>query len=250
MIAGGQGVGAAARDQTLLAEIRRLAAGATHLCSVCTGAWLLAAAGLLAGRRVTTHWEFAATLQRHHPDLRVDPDPIFINDGPIWTSAGVTAGIDLALALVEADIGRAAALYVARRLVVFLRRPGGQAQFSAPLALQTASPGFDDLHAWILCNLAADLRVEALAARAGMSPRTFARRYAAATGQTPARAVTRLRLEAARGALAAGAALKSAAAAHGFADAEHFRRLFVDAYGLSPAAYAATLHTKNEILHV
>ncbi|MBV8536853.1 MAG: AraC family transcriptional regulator, partial [Alphaproteobacteria bacterium] len=148
---GGRGVHVAARDIKLVRWFARAAARARRVCSVCTGAFLLAETGLLAGRRATTHWEFCARLQREHPGIRVEADPIYVRDGRIWTSAGVTAGIDLALALVEDDLGRAVALQTARHLVVFLKRPGGQAQFSEPLKAQAAAGPdgqFAALHAW------------------------------------------------------------------------------------------------------
>ncbi|MGK4004950.1 helix-turn-helix domain-containing protein [Sorangium sp. So ce1036] len=158
------------------------------------------AAGLLDGRRAATHWRSAPLLAERHPRVRVDADSVYLRDGSIWTSAGISAGIDLALALalVEEDLGHRAAMAVARQLVVFLKRPGGQSQFSAPLAAQAAEGGtFADLHAWMADHLAGDLRVERLAAQAGMSPRTFARAYTAALGQTPAKVVAAMRLEAA-----------------------------------------------------
>ena len=179
LIAGGPGVHAAAADPALVGWVAARAGRARRVASVCTGAFLLGAAGLLDGRRAATHWTHCAELARRFPAARVEPDPIFVRDGPIWTSAGVTAGIDLALALVEQDLGRALALTVARHLVVFLKRPGGQAQFSAALSLQAAEDRFGDLHAWIADNLAGDLSLPVLAARAGMSERSFSRHYAA-----------------------------------------------------------------------
>ncbi len=146
IVAGGYGVDAACRDETLVTWLKARAAQARRVCSVCSGALLLAEAGLLAGRRAATHWGRCAELSRKHPDVMVEPDPIFVRDGPIWTSAGVTAGIDLALALIEEDLGRREALAVARQLVVFLKRPGGQAQFSAALALQAADERFEELN--------------------------------------------------------------------------------------------------------
>ena len=154
IVAGGFGVNAAAKDEALLAWLRQRAGQARRLASVCSGALLLAASGLLAGRRVTTHWTRCAELARAYPDVTVENDPIFIRDGDVWTSAGITAGIDLALALVEDDLGRAIALEIARQLVVFLKRPGGQAQFSAALSLQHGDEGFAGLHQWISENLA------------------------------------------------------------------------------------------------
>jgi AraC-like DNA-binding protein len=160
--------------------------------SVCTGAFLLATAGLLDGRRAVTHWQRCAEFACRFAAVRVEPDPIFVRDGNIWTSAGITAGIDLALALVEEDLGPQVALAVARQLVVFLKRPGGQAQFSATLALQQGDARFERLHAWIADNLRRDLSVASLADAASMSERSFIRHYRRATGMTPARATERI----------------------------------------------------------
>ena len=225
----------------LVAWIRRRAPGVRRPCSVCTGAFLLAAAGLLDGRRATTHWNWAARLRAQHPAVRVDADPIFIQDGPVWTSAGVTAGIDLALALVEADLGPALAIATARQLVVFMKRPGGQSQFSVPLALQSVPDGaFRDLHAWIAAHLRDDLRVERLAEQAGLSPRTFARLYAARIGRTPARTVQAMRFEAACRALEeTDTPLKRIAAETGHGDEQTLRRVFQRLSGISPAEYRA-----------
>jgi transcriptional regulator GlxA family with amidase domain len=207
------------------------------VASVCTGAFLLAAAGLLDGRRVATHWAHCDRLAARHPELRVERDPIFVVDGRFWSSAGVTAGIDMALAMVEADLGREAALAAARRLVVFLKRPGGQAQFSAALELQRATR-FAALHDWMRERLAHDLSLPALAARAGMSERSLLRRYRAATGTTPARAVERLRVEAARLLLSDGdLPIKAVARTCGFGSEETMRRGFLRLLEVSPQAY-------------
>lgn len=210
-----------------------------RLCSVCTGAFLLADAGLLAGRRVTTHWSRAAELCRRHPGLDVDADALFIADGRVWTSGGVTAGIDLALAMIEADLGHEVAIATARQLVMFVKRPGGQSQFSAPLALQAASrPGFAALHGWIAAHLGEDLGVERLAAVAGMSPRSFARNYVAETGRTPARAVELLRLDAACRALTETALpLKRIAADVGLGGEQNLRRAMQRHFGIGPAEF-------------
>ena len=154
IVAGGQGVIQAAEDTDVVGWLRARAGTARRTASVCTGAFLLAAAGLLDRRRAVTHWEYRDLLSRRHPDVTVERDPIFVRDGDVWTSAGVTAGIDLSLALVEEDLGREIALGVARQLVVFLKRPGGQAQFSAALSLQSADDRFADLHAWLAEHLA------------------------------------------------------------------------------------------------
>jgi len=242
IVAGGWGVHAALQDQDLLHWVRQQASSARRLASVCTGAFLLAEAGLLDGHRVVTHWDSCEDLARSYPALTVDPEPIFINEDNLWTSAGVTAGIDLALALVEADLGRNAALAVARQLVVFLKRPGGQSQFSTALSMQHATRSqdsrFGDLHAWILDNLAADLSVASLAAQVGMSERSFVRHYRAHTGNTPARAIEQLRVEAARRLLGDSALpIKRIADRCGFGTEETLRRSFLRAVAVTPQAY-------------
>ncbi|MBG7617888.1 GlxA family transcriptional regulator [Herbaspirillum sp. AP02] len=226
-------------DLALVAWIRRMAPRAQRVCSVCTGAFHLAEAGVLDGLRVTTHWDSAEQLQRRYPALEVDGDPIYIRQGRIWTSAGVTAGIDLALALVEQDLGHACAIATARQLVVFVKRPGGQSQFSTPLASQATGAGrFAELHAWIAAHLEADLRVENLARQANMSPRTFARLYVAETGRTPARAVELMRLEAARRALEeTRLPLKRIASQAGYGEEQNLRRVFLRQLGVSPGQY-------------
>jgi transcriptional regulator GlxA family with amidase domain len=236
VVPGGQ-PGAAGPD--LAAWLRAHAPRARRVTSVCTGAFLLAEAGLLAGRRATTHWAYSDELARRFPEVLVDPEPIYVRDGNVTTSAGVTAGIDLALALVEEDIGRAAALSVARHLVVFLRRPGGQAQFSAQLRAQAASrQPLREVQQWITEHPAADLSVDTLAARAGLSPRQFARTFAAETGIPPGRHVAATRLEAARRMLEDGApGLEQVARACGYGHGETMRRAFIRALGVPPASY-------------
>ena len=233
------GEGARRRDPDLVGWLRRNAPSARRLASVCTGAFLLAEAGLLTGRTVTTHWERCADLAAQYPDVTVDPSPIFIKDGNLATSAGVTAGIDLALALVEDVLGRDAALAVARQLVVFLRRPGSQAQFSAQLSAQVAErQPLREVQQWIAEHPAADLSVETLAERASLSPRQFARAFAAETGLPPGRYVDRARLEAARRHLEDSAAgVEQAARACGYGTPEAMRRAFIRALGVSPAEY-------------
>jgi transcriptional regulator GlxA family with amidase domain len=232
------GAGARRRDPELVGWLREHARAAARLASVCTGAFLLAEAGLLTGHRVTTHWERCDELAAQYPDVTVDPDPIFIKDGGLATSAGVTAGIDLALALVEDDLGRDAALAVARQLVVFLRRPGSQSQFSAQLSAQVAErQPLREVQQWIAEHPAADLSVETLAERASLSPRQFARAFAAETGLPPGRYVDLARLEAARRHLEDTAAgVEQAARACGYTP-EAMRRAFVRALGVSPAEY-------------
>lgn len=238
LVAGGEGVEAAAEDPGLVDWVRRRGVEARRVASVCTGAFLLAAAGVLDGRRAATHWAFCRRLARRFPAVRVESDPIFVRDGPVWTSAGVTAGIDLALALVEEDLGRDVALAVARYLVVFLKRPGGQAQFSAALALQAAEDKFGALHAWIGEHLANDLSLAVLADQAGMSERGFSRHYAQATGQTPARAIERLRVEAARRLLSeTRLPVKRISRRCGFGSEETMRRSFLRLLAVSPRDY-------------
>jgi transcriptional regulator GlxA family with amidase domain len=238
LVAGGEGAEAAAENPVLVEWVRQRAAQARRVASVCTGAFLLAAAGLLDGRRAATHWKYCTRLAQRFPSVRVEPDPIFVRDGPVWTSAGVTAGIDLALALVEEDLGRPMALAVARYLVVFLKRPGGQAQFSAALALQAAEDKFGALHAWINSHLGDDLSLSVLADQAGMSERSFSRHYAEATGQTPARAIERLRLEAARRLLSESRTpVKRIAQRCGFGSEETMRRSFLRLLEVTPQEY-------------
>jgi transcriptional regulator GlxA family with amidase domain len=239
IVPGGSGRGEAAADQTLIDWLAHLAPGCRRTASVCTGAFLLARAGLLDGRRVTTHWAAARELQSAHPAVRVDPDPIYVRDGAVWTSAGVTAGMDLALALVEEDLDRDAALVIARHLVLFLRRPGNQSQFSATLAAQHAGrEPLREIQRVVLEDISGDHSVEAMAARAHMSPRHFARAFRAETGVTPARHVERVRLEAARRDLEDTADPVAAIAARcGFGTAETMRRAFLRALGVGPAEY-------------
>jgi transcriptional regulator GlxA family with amidase domain len=238
IVAGGAGVEAASRDGALLDWIVRHASTARRVSSVCSGAFILAAAGLLNGRRATTHWSRCADLAAAYPLVRVERDPIYINDGKLWTSAGVTAGIDMALALMEADLGRSIATVVARHLVVFAKRPGGQAQFSAGLALTGSDATFDRLHTWMRQNLRGNLAVPALAEQAGMSERSFLRHYRQVIGVTPARAVERVRVEAARQALGATSLpIKRIARDCGFGSEETMRRSFMRVLAVPPHAY-------------
>jgi transcriptional regulator GlxA family with amidase domain len=218
--------------------VRERSSQARRTASVCTGAFLLAAAGILDGRRAATHWSFCAELARRFPAVRVESDPIFVHDGPIWTSAGVTSGIDLALALVEEDLGRTVALAVARYLVVFLKRPGGQAQFSTALSLQTAEDTFGALHDWIGDHLHEELSLSVLADQARMSERSFSRHYAEATGLTPARAIERLRAEAARRLLSeTHLPVKRISQRCGFGSEETMRRSFLRLLAVTPQDY-------------
>jgi transcriptional regulator GlxA family with amidase domain len=219
--------------------VRLAALHVRRVASVCTGAFVLAEAGLLDGRRVTTHWAFGEALARRFPNIEVDWDNIFTRDGPIYTSAGVTAGIDLALALIEEDLGRELAMSVARSLVVYLRRPGTQSQFSTHLKLQAAErQPLRELQAWMQDHLEEDLSVETLAERAGMSPRNFARVFKQETKLTPAKYVEKIRLEAARRRLEeATATIEQVAAETGFGTLESLRRSFQRNLNVSPGAY-------------
>jgi transcriptional regulator GlxA family with amidase domain len=248
MVAGGPGVDAAARDRVLIAWLRRTARHTRRVASVCTGAFLLAEAGLLDGRRATTHWSKCAELARRYPRVRVENDPIFVREGAISTSAGVTAGIDLALDLVDEDLGRAVALDVARWLVLFLRRPGGQSQFSAQLGTQAAERnGLRDLQAFIADHPDEDLSVPALARRAGMSTRNFARAFRRDLTLTPAAYVERARVEAARRRLETSAAgLAEIARDTGFGTVETMHRAFRRTIRVTPGAYRAHFRGARE----
>ena len=237
VVAGGWGVYDACKDPSLVRWIGRRAEQARRVASVCSGAFLLATTGLLDGRRAVTHWGRCADFAARFPKVRLEPDPIFIRDGRFWTSAGVTAGIDLALAMVEADLGRDIALSVARQLVVFLKRPGGQSQFSAALTLQDNGGRFDGLHGWIMENLHRPLALPDLAAAAGMSERTFSRRYREQTGRTPARAVEDIRLESARRLLEQKQPVARIVSRCGFGTEETLRRTFLRRLGVTPQAY-------------
>jgi len=239
IVPGGEGREQAGRDETLLRWLRRAPSRSRRVAAVCTGSFLLAAAGLLDGRRATTHWAYARRLAREHPAVEVDPDPIFVRDGSVWTSAGVTAGIDLALAMVEEDLDREIALDIARQLVMFLRRPGNQSQFSATLhAQQPRDEPLREIQRLVIEDLAVGHTVESMAACAHMSPRNFARAFRAQTGVTPARWVERVRLEAARRRLEeSGEPIASVASACGFGSAETMRRSFLRALGVGPSVY-------------
>jgi transcriptional regulator GlxA family with amidase domain len=241
IVAGGVGAREAMLDATLLAALKRAARRARRVASVCSGALVLAAAGLLDGKRATTHWRYAPRLARLYPTVSVEPDRIHVRDGKVWTSAGVTAGIDLALAMIGEDLGEDVATAVAREMVVYAKRPGGQAQHSALLELSADDQRFTKLNAWIREHLADDLSVERLAREAAMSARNFARAYAAETGVTPAKAVERLRADAARAALERGAQIQEIARKTGFGDPERMRRAFLRLYGAPPTALRRTL---------
>lgn len=237
IVAGGWGTRAASACPETLAYVRAAAGLARRVASVCSGAFVLAAAGLLDGRRATTHWARAAEFARTYPQIRVVPDRIFVRDGAVWTSAGITAGIDLALALAADDLGEEAARRAAQQLVVYHRRPGGQSQFSALLEADRPGSRFSPLLAWAGERLNERLPVERLAERAAMSPRHFARAFVAETGMTPAKAVERLRLEASRERVENGSEpIELVAAGTGFGDPERMRRAFIRAFGQPPQA--------------
>lgn len=237
LVAGGDGVRSALRQPELGAFLRRAAHRVSRVASVCSGALLLAQAGLLDGKRATTHWSCAAELQRHFPAVRVEADRIWVRDGRCWTSAGISAGIDLALALIREDLGPAIARDVARQLVVYAERPGGQTQHSELLELSAPGARFAELNLWARAHLTEPLGVPQLAARAKLSPRSFARAYAAEVGITPARAVERMRLEAARALLDSGErSILEVAERSGFGSPERMRRAFTRYFGRSPAA--------------
>ena len=239
LVAGAPGLPESRPTARLLGRIRAEAGRSRRYGSVCTGAFLLAAAGLLDGRRVTTHWAAADRLAIAHPGLEIDRDALYVRDGPVRTSAGVTAGMDMALALVEEDLGRDVALRVSRQLVMFFRRPGGQLQFGrAGVAVPAGRSALQELQRWVAANPGEDHSVPSLARRLGLSPRHFARLFAAETGTTPAAYVELARVEAARALLeGANHAPKQVAARCGFADANVLRRAFRRHVGITPAEY-------------
>jgi transcriptional regulator GlxA family with amidase domain len=239
MIAGGIGSERYRTHPPLLRWIQRQAGWVRRLASICTGAFFLAEAGLLKGRRATTHWASCVQLARDYPEVQVEPDTIFVQEGGLYTSAGVTAGMDLALALVEEDLGREVALAVARALVMFLRRPGGQAQFSAQLAVQFAErQPLSDLQAYILDHPREDLSVVRLARRVAMSPRHFARVFTREVGMTPARFVVSTRVETARRLLEESSEnLEAICSMSGLGTPESMRRAFLRIVGIPPNQY-------------
>jgi transcriptional regulator GlxA family with amidase domain len=238
LLSGGAGT-RAPRDPALLAWLCKMQKQARRLCSICTGAFLLADAGLLNGKRATTHWRFVESFARKHPGVSWDPNPIFIQDGNIYTSAGISAGMDLALALIEEDYGSGLALSVARHMVIFLRRPGSQAQFSVAMSAQAAErKSLQQLQVWIAENLAKNLSVEVLAERAAMSARNFTRVFTRELGSTPAHYVEQVRIEAARTQLAAtDDSVEQVASRCGFSSAELLRRCFLRHFKVAPSQY-------------
>lgn len=241
VIPGGPGIWQVRQDAALMQWIVEALPKARRVASVCLGAFVLAWTGALDGKRAATHWRYCPRLADGFPSISVESNAIFVKDGRVWSSAGVSAGIDLALAMIEEDFGHTTALDIARRLVVFLKRPGGQSQFSTVLAAQASDVEgrFSALHAWIIENITGDLKVETLAAKAGMSPRTFARAYASRTGMTPASGVEALRVETARLLLESreiGGVVEVAQRA-GFGNDERMRRAFIRHLGISPSEY-------------
>jgi transcriptional regulator GlxA family with amidase domain len=239
VIPGGTGMRSANTGADIAAWIGSRARKLRRIAAVCTGVYGLAPTGLLDGRRVTTHWHHAQDLAQRFPALKVDADPLFVKDGAFYTSAGITAGIDLSLALIEEDFGPSVALSVARELVVYLKRPGGQAQFSEPLQFQTQSTDrIADIASWIVANLQKDLSVEKLAARARLCPRQFTRRFKHAFGTTPAAFIESARIDEARHRLAGyRGSVERVASSVGFRSDDVFRRTFERRLGITPSAY-------------
>ncbi|WP_280282440.1 DJ-1/PfpI family protein [Pseudomonas sp. BN415] len=237
LVSGGDGVDQAMNDERLLDFVRRAVARQVRVASVCSGSLLLAAAGALDGRRATTHWSRTGQFERQFPNVHLDADRIFVKDESVWTSAGISAGIDLAIAMIAEDHGQELARSVAQELVVYYRRPGGQSQFSALLTMQGSHDRFDVLLDYVRRHLAQRHGVEDLAALACMSPRHFAREFRAKTGVTPAKAVERLRVEAARTALENGTnSVQRVATECGFGDIERMRRSFMRLLGVPPSS--------------
>jgi transcriptional regulator GlxA family with amidase domain len=235
IVAGGSGVNGASKCDKTLGFLRAMAKRGVRIASVCSGAFILAEAGLLDGRRATTHWQRTRQFLSQYPKVKLEPDQIFVRDGDIWSSAGISAGIDLALAMVAEDLGDEIAKKAARQLVLYHRRSGGQSQFSSLLELKAPSGRFGSLLSWAREHLDAPLTVEALAERAGMSTRHFARAFIAETGTTPSKAVERLRVEVARQQVQSSSeAIERVAETTGFRDPERMRRAFIRAFGQPP----------------
>ncbi len=240
IISGGVGVFDMLDEQRFLAWVGKMDGRCRRLATTCMGAFVTAKAGLLDGRSVSTHWRYTAKLQRQYPKADVRKDPLFIRDGNMWSAAGVTSGIDLALAMVEDDLGHRVAMEVAQALVVFFKRPGGQSQFSNVLSAQREDGDgtFSRLHSWIAEHLEKDLSVVALAEESGMSPRSFARVYKDRTGRTPAKSVEMIRVEAAKRLLEQGRIpLATIARRTGLTDEQRLRRAFLRHVGVSPSDY-------------
>jgi transcriptional regulator GlxA family with amidase domain len=247
LVAGGskKGLQALAQDEAARAWMVQAAARARRYGSVCSGTFVLAHFGIIQGKRVATHWEGTALLGKHYPDLQVDANALYVEDGRVWTSAGVTTGIDMCLALVARDLGEPVANEIAQRLVLYARRPGYQSQFSPMLAAQArADTAFSGLIEWIREHLAESLDVERLAERAGMSPRSFHRRFLDATGETPGRFIETLRLDHARQLLQTRASLKEIAARTGYATQGQFSKAYTRRFGLGPGLFRE-LHARH-----
>ena len=235
IVAGGEGVRQAATCAKTLNFVRAVARRGIRIASVCSGAYILAEAGLLDGRRATTHWQRTRHFLKAYPQVKLEPDRIFVRDGDVWTSAGISAGIDLSLAMVAEDFGDEIAQKTARQLVLYHRRSGGQSQFSSLLELKAPNGRFGPLLAWAREHLNAPLTVEDLAEQAGMSSRHFTRAFVAETGTTPSKAVERLRIEVARQRVqSSGEAIERVAETTGFRDPERMRRAFIRAFGQPP----------------
>jgi len=237
IIAGGEGVDAAATSKCTLQFVRAVARRGVRVASVCSGAFILAEAGLLDGKRATTHWQRTRQFLSAYPKVKLEPDQIYVREGNVWSSAGITAGIDLALAMVEEDFGEDVVQKTARQLVLYHRRSGGQSQFSSLLELKAPTGRFGSLLTWAREHLNAKLTVDDLAERAGMSARHFTRAFIAETGTTPAKAIERLRIEVARSRVQSSSeAIERVAEVTGFGDPERMRRAFIRAFGQPPQA--------------
>jgi transcriptional regulator GlxA family with amidase domain len=249
IIPGGRSLRSGETSTKISAWVKHRAGRIRRVASVCTGVYALAPTGLLDGRRVTTHWRFARDLTARFPNLRVDPNALFLKDGKFYTSAGITAGIDLSLALIEEDYGPRVALAVARELVVYLKRPGGQEQYSEPLQFQIQSAdAFAGLMAWMRCHLQQDLSVESLAERACLSPRHFSRRFKEIFGTTPAAFVESLRLDEARSRLTDHTnAIKGVGASVGFNSGRAFGRAFERRFGVTPSGYRSRFTVQSRL---
>jgi transcriptional regulator GlxA family with amidase domain len=247
IVPGGSGLRLSNTPLKLAEWLRKTAGSIRRIASICTGIYGIAPSGLLDGRKVATHWKFASDLAKRYPKLKVDPSSLYIKDGKFWTAAGVTAGIDLSLALIEEDFGPEVALSVARELVVYMKRPGGQEQYSEPLQFQLQSRSrFADLLPWMLAHLDQDLSVEMLAERISLCPRQFSRRFVQEFGSSPASFVRRLRLDEARQRLSSpDCTVEGVARSVGFSDADNFRRAFERCFGIAPSAYRGRFTVKS-----
>jgi transcriptional regulator GlxA family with amidase domain len=245
LIAGGHGSETAGADDEVVGWLRAVRPRVRRMGSICTGAFVLAAAGFADGKRLATHWAYCDRLQELHPGINVERDAIFIQDDGLWSSAGISSGVDLALAMVEQDFGRELALMVARRLVVFLQRSGGQSQFSMPLEAQLAEGPLAAVAGWVADNPAADYRIEKLAQRTNISPRTLHRLFRGTFGRTPAQWITSMRVECARRMLEQSEkTLQEVSAASGLGTADAMRRIFLRRLGVTPSDYRARFHHK------